>query len=277
MQGKLLFATLSFLWMSYTLYAQDAGFLQGARSQGMGHASATLSDPWALFNNVGGLAGVEERHLMLAYQHRFGLEFLNTIGAGFVSPLPIGAIGVSAFRFGDELFNQQKIGLGYSNRFGLASLGVKANYLQYNIDGFGRRGVLMLEMGGVAEITEKLFFGAHVSNLTQSKLSEFSDERLPTLIKAGLSYRPVKGLMLNLETEKDVELPATVRAGFEYILQEKVSIRSGFSTFPFNNYFGLGIHPGSFTLDYAFSNNSAIGNIHNLSLLLPLTKKVRGE
>jgi hypothetical protein len=272
--GKILqISLLLLLGSSLQTYGQNGSYLQGGRSQGMGHASVTLNDGWSIFNNVGGIAGVDHTQILLGYQHRFGLEFLNTISAAVVSPLRIGAVGVSAFRFGDDLFNQQKIGLAYGNKFGLASLGVKANYLQYNIDGFGRRGMLMMEIGGVAEITEKIFFGAHITNFTQTKLAEFDDERVPTLLKAGLSYRPIKGLMVNIETEKDVELPATIRAGFEYEIQELVSIRSGFSTFPFNNYFGLGLRPGNFTFDYAFSNSSAIGNIHHLSIILGLGKK----
>src|SRR5690606_39784186 len=66
---------------------------------------------------------------------------------------------------------------------------IKANYFQTNIEGYGRKASPVLEFGGVAGLGPGLFFGAHIYNFTRARLSKISQDYLPTVIKAGISYR----------------------------------------------------------------------------------------
>ncbi|MDZ7646337.1 MAG: hypothetical protein U5K54_03660 [Cytophagales bacterium] len=61
--------------------------------------------------------------------------------------------------------------LGFGNKFGIASLGVKANYIQYQADGFGTYGAVSIDFGGLAELTDQLSIGAYITNLNQAKLN----------------------------------------------------------------------------------------------------------
>jgi hypothetical protein len=50
--------------------AQSVSALMGARSAALGYASATLSDEWALFNNIGGISRIDHPNVAFAYDAR---------------------------------------------------------------------------------------------------------------------------------------------------------------------------------------------------------------
>lgn len=240
---------------------------KGARSMGMGNAHVTLSDPWSLFNNIGALGLLEsETHVFAGYDHRLGLNELTTLAAGMTTPVKkLGMLGFGLSSYGGEMFNQQQIGIGISNQLGLASLGVKVSYFQTNIEGFGRQGSPVLEIGGAAELIPDLFFGAHIYNISRTQLSKFSQEYLPTIIKAGLSFRPTEALMVNVETEKEITLPAQFKAGLEYNIHQKLWARTGINTQPNHLFFGIGFKPKKYRIDYAMSRNFLLGFTHHFS------------
>lgn len=268
--------TISFFFaflFPFLVLAQNGRYESGARTNGMGNTSMTLSDEWSLFNNIGSLADVENTTVFASYQNRYGIVEFNTFTAGFVRPMLGGVLGIGAFRFGDELFNEQKINLGFSNKFGIVSLGVNVNYLQINIEGSGRKGILMIDFGGKASITKHLFFGAHISNLNQAELSEFTGEKVPTVMRAGLSYRPIEGLILNTDIEKELDVDANLKIGLEYQIIDKVQIRTGIKLEPFESSYGLGFDQGKIKINYALRNNPDIGDIHEISLGYQLKNK----
>ncbi|GEO22978.1 hypothetical protein CQA01_35120 [Cyclobacterium qasimii] len=243
-------------------------FPKGAQSIGIGNASVTLSDPWAIFNNIGALGKApSEAHAIAGYDHRLGLNELTTLAAGITLPTEkIGTIGIGISNYGGELFNQQQIGLGLAKQLGLASLGIKINYFQTNIEGYGRSARPVLELGGTAELIPGLFFGAHVFNITRAAISKASLDYLPTIVKAGISYRPAKNLMVNIETEKELFSPPQFKAGIAYSFEEKFWARTGITSQPNNLYFGIGFRPRRFQVDYAMSRNYLLGFTHHFSL-----------
>ncbi len=254
------------LLLPLALLAQNGRYDLGSRANGMGNASVTLSDSWSMFHNIGALARFKHTSATASYQNRYGIPEFNTLGGGFTRPTLNGVAALGVFRFGDDLYSEQKINLGYSNQFGLASLGINVNYLQYNIEATGTRGIFTLDFGGVADITDQLLFGAQVTNITQSELSSFSGEKIPTVMTAGLSYRPSDELMLNAEIEKDLDFDAYFKLGLEYQVIEKLKVRTGLTTEPFESAFGVGFTPSAFTVDYAFRNNPNLGDIHELTI-----------
>jgi hypothetical protein len=262
-----------FLLISTVANAQLIGFPSGARSGGLGNASVTIGDSYSIFNNVGGLAEAQGINIVFANENRTRMEGLGTVGAAITAPIAFGVGGISVSRFGDDLYNQQVIGAGFSNKIGIVSLGGKINYLQYNLEGFGRRAVMALEFGGVAKLSPQLIFGAHVFNLNQAKVSRFEKEYLPTLLKAGLAYRPTKELSINIESEKDVDQKANFKAGLEYEIVKTVFVRTGLNSYPFSSHYGIGLNPGRFVLDYALTSNIFFGMAHQFSLQFQFHKK----
>lgn len=259
-----------------TLQAQSGGSTTfGARSAGMANASVTLADEWAVFNNIGTLAGIDKQYAAFGYANRFGLEGWNNIGASFVSPLSFGGVaGLGVWRFGDNLYNENRVSLGYSHKLYGVSLGIQANYFAVSIEGLGTRQMLILEFGGLVQLSEKLFMGMHIYNFNQAKLNDFQDERIPTIMRAGLSYRPVDKLMVNIETEKNIDFDPSFRVGVSYeLFTDKAFIRTGISTQPFVNYYGLSLKHKNFHFDYALSTHNKLGISHQLSLSYHLKEK----
>ena len=250
---------------SLQLSAQDGSYTLGARSAGMGGASLTIGDEYSLFNNVGALGRLDHHSAFASYQSRYGIPEFQVIGAGGIYHSPIGNAGIGFYRFGDELFSQQRLHLAFGNKLQMVSLGVGIDLIQYAVSSVGTRQVLAIQFGGVAEITPKLFFGAHIFNLNQADLNVETDDRVPTVMKGGISYRPTEELMLNAEVEKDLDFDEKIKVGIEYQIVSRVFMRTGISTDPKTASFGVGFHPKNLAFDYAFSNDNRLGNAHEVS------------
>ena len=263
-----------FLFSFFPGIAQSGLSQIGARAAAMGYASVALNDSWSLFNNAAGLYDCNGINGVFAFENKYGAEGFNSIGAGITSSMPVGGMGISVFKFGDGLYNEQTVAISYGNRFGLASIGARINYIQYHIDGFGDKGVFTIDFGGIAELNKKLHFGALVRNISQSKLSAFEDEHIPTLLSAGLSFQPTGKVLLTTEIEKDVDMDATLRVGLEYSFLKKFKARTGVNTRPFTNYFGLGLARTRLTIDYALTINPTIG-YHHQAAITYLIKKLQ--
>ncbi len=245
----------------------------GARSAGLGYASATLHDEWSIFNNVGGLSKVDQPITSFAYEARPGLIGANRMAAALSSPLKTGVAGFGLFRFGDDLYSEQVISGGYSNQFGIASLGLAVNYIQYRADGFGIKNAVSLNFGGVAQITPQISAGAYILHLNQPRLSRFDEERLPTKLVAGLGFKPSEKFLLAVELEKDLAYDPVVKGCMEYLADKKVYFRTGFNLHPIAAFFGWGFLIKRMKIDYAFQYNSLLGATHHASVGYHLEKK----
>lgn len=245
----------------------------GARSMGMANANVTIGDGWSIFNNIGALTGIEQPQAFFAYDHRGNLNELTTLAAGAVFKSEQFSYGLSVSTFGEELFSQSQIGLGISQKLGIASIGIKASFFQTSIEGFGTGRSAVFEFGGLAELTPELFFGAHIYNLSGAKFGKNSVDHLPTVIKSGISYRPADNVMVNIEAEKDILLPHVLKVGLEYSLHEKIWARVGINNQPNRLCFGIGFRAKSFHIDFAVNQNPYLGSTQHFSFNYLFPKK----
>lgn len=227
---------------------------------GMGYASACLQDEWSILNNPAGLS--ENKNFTSAFSYNaHPLKNFNRMAATFVAPIKVGVAGVGVFRFGNELYNEQIIAAGYSNHFGLASLGLSLNYIQYNTEGFGRKGVVTVSLGGIATLTPQLLIGAHITNVNQPEISD-DDERVPTRINTGIGFKPSDKVFLCAEIEKELTSETTFKTGIEYSIHKKCAIRTGFNLNPDAGFIGFGFKPKKLSVDYALTYNLNTGINH---------------
>ncbi len=241
------------------LSGQSTQTLTGAKSQGLGYASACLFNEWAIFNNMGGLAKQEFATASITYTLNSFLPAGNTQAIAFSMPIKSSVVAIGAYSFGDQLYKEQIITTGFANQFGLASLGLKLNYIQYQAEGLGQKGMLTVSMGGIAELTPNFSIGAHIININQPKISEIDDERLPTKLVLGIRYDPTEKVLLTTEVEKDIEYDATYKIGIGYQVNEKLTFRTGFNIQPNAAFFGIGFHHKKLIIDYAFEYLMDIG------------------
>lgn len=240
----------------------------GAKAMGMGAASATLQDSWAIFNNVAGMA--ESTHLAagFAYNYPYGLQELSTAAAHVVVPNNYGIFGLGVANFGDKLFNEQKVSLGYARNIANVGFGVRLNYHQFSAQNYGSRSAPSLDLGSSLQLTKNIYLGTSILNILRAKIADFEDERIPTVIKIGISYRPTEKLILNLDASKDIDFDPVINAGVSYELINNLFIRTGISTDPTITYFGVGMKLKKFDIDYALSNHQVLGISQQLSILM---------
>ena len=266
--------------------------VRGARAAALGNASVALSgEVWSMGNNVAGLAEIQRPSVGFYAENRYFSSALN-VGALTVA-LPLGRAsetpgaatgtaptpaaarawarnGVVAFeaqRFGGALYNETRLGAGYAYRFGQISLGARADVLQVSIEGLGSRRVVLGTLGGQIEVVpQRLSFGASLYNISQTKLASYQNERVPTVLKAGLAYRPSAQVLLVVETEKDVERDANFKAGLEYRPVPALAARLGLASLTEQASAGIGVLAGAFQLDYAAAFQQALGFSQHLSV-----------
>jgi hypothetical protein len=245
----------------------------GARAQGIGNASSCLRDEWAIFNNIAGLASVKNTTASFSYHALPSFKTFNRLAATFSVPTKIGVIGTGVFRFGDNLYNEQLASLGFSNTFGIASLGVKVNYLQYQAEAFGSTGVFTVSMGGIATLTPQLLIGAHITNINQPKINNSGNgETVSTKLNAGLALQPSEKVFLTSEVEKDLLHKMLWKLGMEYHFHKKFTFRTGFNLEPDAGFIGLGFKPKKFRLDYAIGYHNAFNLHHQATISYQFSK-----
>lgn len=253
-------------FISVFLYSQSIQIEMGSRSEGLGNSNSNLADEWSIFNNVGGISGVENGVVFFGYKRYFEIEGFDQIAVGVIQPSKIGNFGVSVYKFGDELYNEQIASAAFGNKIGFVRLGFRANYYQISIEDFGTVGTFFFDFGGIVELFPKLSFGAYISNFTLSKLENSEKTLLPVFMKTGFSYKPTKSLSLNLDLYKDVDFDPIVKAGIEYIIVKKFYLRTGINANPYKSFFGAGFHLKRFRIDYAISTHQFLGNSHQASI-----------
>ncbi|MGK7396326.1 MAG: hypothetical protein ACNS62_17245 [Candidatus Cyclobacteriaceae bacterium M3_2C_046] len=262
---KAIYFILVFHMFHYQTNGQNGDFQAGSRSLGTGNSSVAITDAWSMFNNIAGISFLEKTTGIISYHKHNHANAFDRMAVGVGLPTSYGNLCINAFRFGDNVYNEHKIGIGYSHQIDFVSLGIQVNRLQYMIEGFGNKAVLALEMGGIIKINPQLFWGAHIFNLNQVKLTD-DLEPVPTRLRTGFSYFPAKALIINLEIDKDLAYTPQVKGGFEYTIIQEFLMRGGVSTAPYVNYFGLGFKPRFMSIDYALMNHRQTGLSHQLSL-----------
>lgn len=269
---KRLLITFLVLSLPIALNAQLAGTPPpGPVSMALAGVSSPLSNSWSVFNNPAGLAGHEKFDAVFAYQTIFDFAPFNTVSAAINYPASFGNSSIGVYRFGDELFSTTMLSAGFGKKIGIVSLGMKINYLQYSIDGFGKKAIGVAEMGAIGELLPSLTFGMHIYNFTQSVISESTGEKVPVIIRLSANYELSKQVDLYLEGEKDIDEDADVKFGLSYKVIEELVLRTGFSTETNRMTFGAGINISRITVDYALRANETISATHNFGLTYRFT------
>jgi hypothetical protein len=260
------------LLCSLATAAQDS---PGASASGMGGAYLVMSDVWSGFHNQAGLAHLEGISAGVNYENRFSLNQLSDKGVIVAAPFGIHAAGISYRSFGYELFSSSKTSLAYaiklSDKF---SAGMQFNMHNIRLgENYGSQTALSVEGGFLYKMNEKVSVAAHIYNPTRAKLSEFNDERIPSMIRIGAGYRFSKKVILTAEVRKPSDADASVRAGLEYYVVDAFALRMGFASDPSQYAFGFGWKLKTFRLDVATGYHQVLGFTPQISLTYMMDKK----
>lgn len=269
---------LILFFFGYGRFAQAQGIGPaplGARAQALGGAATTLGgEVWAAANNPAGLGTLTQPTAGAYLENRYLIPSLNVAAAALALPLgPVeaatagqparaarGVLALGGQRFGGALYSEARVGAAYGYRLGVVSVGGRLDVLQVRLQDLGSRLAPVVSLAGQAELLPgHLTLGAYLYNLTQARLATYQDERMPTLLRAGLAYRPSAQVLLLAEAEKDVEHPAGLRTGIEYQPAAAVAVRLGYASGSEQATAGAGVHLGGFHFDYAAGWHAVLG------------------
>lgn len=241
----------------------------GGRAAAMGTTTVMLNDFWSGINNQASLAYYKSMAAGIYYENRFLLKELSLKGAAFVLPTKSGTFSMSNSYFGYRLFYQNKLGVSYSIPFGKNfAAGIQLDWLSLHLgENYGNKNALTFEVGLLGKISEHLQAGVHIFNPTNTKLSDYQNERIPTVINAGLAYDFSGKVLLCAEAEKNVYERMNIKAGIEYHFVSLAYLRAGISTQPSLATFGIGLDIKKFKIDIAGSVHQMLGFSPQISLV----------
>ncbi len=235
----------------------------GARSAAIGNASVCLVDVWATYHNQANLAYFKNITAGVYYENKFLVKEMSLQAATFVLPTKkAGVFGVSYSGFGYSLYRESKYNLSYAMNFGPNfSAGVGMNYLSARLgENYGTKGSFTVELGVRATLLKKLVVGFHAYNLTRAKMANYSNERIPTILRLGLQYNFSEKVFLSGEVEKDIDHKPMFKAGMEYRPAKLFYLRAGISTNPFISCFGVGFSISEkVNIDFASTVHPVLG------------------
>ena len=240
----------------------------GGRSTALAGAYTAMCDGWSAFHNQAGLNGIERLAAGVYYENRFGLSALSDKGFFIAGKLGRGTIAGSYHSFGYSEFSASKTGMAYAMGLGEKfDVGVQLNFYQTRIgENYGRSAALSAEGGFLYRLNSKLTIGAHLSNPSRAKLSEYLDERVAGAMRLGATYKLSKKVMLTSEVYKSTLHDPAVRAGLEYKIAESIVVRGGFASNPGSYTFGFGWKLNSWMLDMAAGYHPILGFNPHISL-----------
>jgi hypothetical protein len=255
--------------ISSVLLAGNENYMVGAGPAGMANAYVMYSGIWSTYHNQAGLARLENMTTGFYFENRYGISELGVQSFAISAPFKSGNFGFSVTHFGYSEYNENKFGLAYAHRFGdKFSAGIQFDYFYLHLPAdYGNRGTFVVEAGFLAEPVDKLSLGVHVFNPTRTKIADFQDERIPTIMRAGLGYAFTENLNFCIETEKDLDQKARFKTGIEYVVINDLVLRAGIATNPNQNYFGIGYKLKNFTANMTFSTNPVLPMSTHMSII----------
>ncbi|HQF43050.1 MAG TPA: hypothetical protein PK073_09045 [Ignavibacteriaceae bacterium] len=253
--------------LTFSAYSQ---YNPGAKQISLSNSDVALSnDVFSIFNNPAGLSQMNWREVGIYYSPApFGLTELSNGFIAYHEPTDIGSFSLGGMTYGFDLFRETKIALGYSYNYNKKFFfGTTVNYQTVSIKNYGNNGVLYLNLGGLAYIANDLRLGFYLHNINRASYSN-TENQIPVVINAGISYDVIDELSLNFAVDKDIKYKASFQFGINYDIVEYISLRTGFSNEPSRFSAGIGINYLNYSFDYAIFNHNDLGFTHQAGIIV---------
>ncbi len=273
---KVIYAVLSLLFLFSEGELRPQSFRnnwEGSRSAAMAGASVAASDAFSAINNLASAAFMERGEVAAAGNRPFLIPGVNNFLLAAVLPAGRGAFGFSLARFGDRLYREQLIGLGYTQRLAPGfSLGLQFEYLRYSVAEYGSEGGFSFDLGLYYALSERIQLAAHVFNPLAAHLSQ-SATPLPVIFRSGIRYVSSEKLIWLAEVEKDLDQPLRFALGMEYRPLPEIYLRAGSGTQAATLSFGAGFRWNAFMLEVASDWHPVLGITPHAGIRYQMKKK----
>ncbi|KAF0152087.1 MAG: helix-hairpin-helix DNA-binding class 1 [Ignavibacteria bacterium] len=246
----------------------------GARQIALAHSDFSYSsDVFQIFNNPAGLAFSKYREVGIYYSPApFDTKEMSNAFAAYSEPTPYGTFSAGFSIYGFDLYKETQFALGFgkkiTNNF---YVGGTAIYKNLAIKNYGTKGTLLLNLGGIATISDQVGFGFAIENISRSTLSDDSGQ-IPTVFWSGVHLKVIKEFTFSAALSKEVGYDTSVRLGAEYSMLDFIRLRFGAHNEP--NVFsgGFGVIYQFLQVDYAAASHPDLGLTHQFGLILRFVK-----
>jgi len=231
----------------------------GARETGLAETAVNLKGAASAGNNPAGMSFAQHLSTMMFFRSRMIQEGLLDVGIMAVLPRKSMAYGLAMAYLGDELLSHSQVGLALSHSMGKASVGLRLNYDQIHLQGYGYSRALSLDMGVMYHLTNQLQLSMTIENSTRSKYTRLSESRLPLTTSAGFAYKPIEEVLLSVEFDFEEGDLQDLKVGLEYAISQVVALRTGFAGTSNRAFAGFGFKLSPFNFDLAGSYHQFLG------------------
>ncbi len=251
----------------------------GARQAGMGLNSSTLVNVFSTASNQAVGAFLENPAVGLYYSSvglSGGISMISGVAAMPLSKKKYGGtFGININYFGNSLYDEKKAGLNYSLKLAnYISVGAQLDVLNFRQSApYGNKTFATFELGVFARPFKELSVGAHIYNPLKLEIDDLYHERIPTVLKIGVTYEAFKKFFISAEMTKDLQADFVFRAGIDYQIIEALSMRAGMSTNPTIVTFGTGLNFKGMRMDFAGSYQTLLGFSPHVGMTYEFKKK----
>jgi hypothetical protein len=252
---------LPFIFLSCRLLASNGEGPLGARSAALGHASSTLRDVWSTRNNQGSIGFLRQAEVGAFAENRFLLKELTQSGFAAVMPIKKGTFGLCYSTMGYKLYRESQLSLSYGMKLSEnISAGIAFDYLNTKIgDIYGQAHAFTGSFGITAKLLPQLTIATHIYNPFRAKITDYNNERVPTIFKVGAQYMFTQKVFLLAEAEKTSAQTVNIKAAIEYVPAKTVYIRAGACSYPTQAAFGVGVNYKGLKIDLSSMYHSILG------------------
>lgn len=233
----------------------------GPRSAALGHASSCLSDVWSTRNNQGSLGFVRRAEVGAFYENRFFVKELTQTGFAAAIPIKKGTFGLSYSNMGYKLYRESQASLSYGMKLNdIIAAGIAIDYLNTKIaDIYGQANAFTGSVGLTAKILPQVVVSTHIYNPFRAKITNYNNEKIPTIFKFGAQYIFSTKVFLVAEAEKTSAQKINIKGGIEYNPSSLIYIRVGGASYPTQASFGMGVNYNGLKIDMSSSYHSILG------------------
>ena len=262
------------LWPIYLFSSNGDGPI-GVRSAALGHASSCLFDVWSARNNQGSLGFLRKSEVGAFYENRFFVKELTQSGFAAAIPIKKGTFGLSYSSLGYKLYRESHMTLSYGMKLtDNIAAGIGFDYLNTRIaDIYGNANALTGSVGLTAKILPQVVISSHVFNPFRAKITNYNNEKIPTIFKLGAQYIFSKKVSILAEAEKTSAQKINMKGGIEYNPSSLIYLRVGGSSYPTQASFGVGVNYNGLKIDMCTSYHSILGLSPQIGLSYTIGKE----
>lgn len=252
---------LSVILFPFAVLASNGEGPIGARSAALGHASSCLYDVWSTRNNQGSLGFVRRAEVGAFYENRFFVKELTQSGFAAAMPIKKGTFGLAYSSLGYKLYRESQASLSYGMLLGQnISAGIAIDYINTKIaDIYGQANAFTGSLGLTARITPQVVVSTHIYNPFRAKITNYNNEKVPTIFKFGAQYIFSKKVFVIAEAEKTSAQKINIKGGIEYNPSSLIYIRVGGASYPTQASFGVGVNYNGLRIDVSSMYHSVLG------------------